>query len=426
MADCIARWQRGCCWLLAAIAALTIFTAAPATAEPVRLTLLLPALGVAQWQPLIAEFERLHPEIEIDPIEGPNATNLLEDLYTTSFLLGDSAYDLVFMDVVWVPKLAAAGWLLDLSDRLSPRERDAFMAGDLDGGRYQGKLYRLPILSAVGMLYYREDLLAAAGLEPPQTTVELLAASRTLQQQGQIDWGYVWQGKQYEGLSAMFVEILQGFNGFWVEPGTGTVGLDRPEAIAAVEFLRETIESGASPPGVVTYHEEDTRRLFQSGQVAFMRNYPYAWSLINAEDSPIAGRVGIKPMVAAPGIASAACQGGYGLGIAKSTRHPEAAWQAVRYFTSEAAQKYLVLEHSIMPSRRALFADPDLVAKYNFLPLLLEVTNSAVLRPPIAQYAPASDILQRYLSAAITGRRSPEAAMKAAARETRQLLQSSR
>ena len=260
----------------------------------------------------------------------------------------------------------------------------------------------------------------------PKNTVELMAASQTLLQQGEVDLGYIWQGKQYEGLSAMFVEILQGFGGFWVDPETNAVGLDAPEAIAAVQFLREAIESGASPEGVVTYQEEETRRLFQSGKAAFMRNWPYAWSLVNGSDSPVAGNVGIQPMVGAPGVGGASCQGGWGLGMAKSTRHPEAAWRVVEYFTSAAAQKYLVSEYSVVPARRALFDDPDLIAKYDFLPLLLQVIDSAVLRPQIAQYAPASDILQRYLSAAITGRRSPEAAMAAAARETRQLLGSDR
>jgi multiple sugar transport system substrate-binding protein len=45
------------------------------------------------------------------------------------------------------------------------------------------------------------------------------------------------------------------------------------------------------------------------------------------------------------------------------------------------------------------------------------------LRPPIAQYAQVSDILQRYLSAAFTNQLSPEQAMKSAARETRLVLE---
>lgn len=69
-----------------------------------------------------------------------------------------------------------------------------------------------------------------------------------------------------------------------------------------------------------------------------------------------------------------------------------------------------------------MFKDPDIIAKYPHFEQLLGAVQKSVLRPPIAQYAQASDILQRYLSAAFTGRMSPEDAMKSAATETRNLL----
>ncbi len=75
------------------------------------------------------------------------------------------------------------------------------------------------------------------------------------------------------------------------------MGLDRPEAIQAIEFLRSTISKGVSPAGVTTYIEEDTRRIFQSGEAAFLRSWPYVWPLANAEDSAIKGKVGIMPML---------------------------------------------------------------------------------------------------------------------------------
>ncbi|MGL4882118.1 MAG: ABC transporter substrate-binding protein, partial [Waterburya sp.] len=82
-----------------------------------------------------------------------------------------------------------------------------------------------------------------------------------------------------------------------------------------------------------------------------------------------------------------------------------------------------MIETGFVPSRTALFNDPAIVAKYNYYPKLLEVVRSSALRPPIAQYAQASDILQRYLSAVITNEMTPDKAMQAAARETRSLLE---
>lgn len=393
------------------------------TQQPVVLNLLMTAPDAQPWrQGIIKDFEIKNPGIRINIIEGPNATNLLEDLYTSAFILGDSPYDLVNMDVIWTPKFAAANWLLDLTDRITQQELTAFSRLDVEGRRYKGKLYAIPMRSDVGMLYYREDLLKEAGFNPPESFEDLVKISQSLQQKGKVNWGYVWQGKQYEGLSAMFVEILEGFGGYWVNPETLEVGLDQPETLAAIEFLKNTIQIGISPPGVTTYQEEETRRIFQNGNSAFLRNWPYVWPLANTESSPIDGKIAIKPMVYTKNGNSGACLGGWALGISKSTKHPEAAWKAISYFTSEEAQRKFVLEAGFVPSRRSLFLDPQIVAKYPHYPQLLKVVDQAVLRPPIAQYAQTSDILQRYLSAALTSRMTPEAAMKNAASETRQLL----
>ena len=380
------------------------------------------ALERSQWEPIVERFEEENPDIDLEIVEGPNATNLVEDLYTSAFLLGDSIYDIVYMDIVWTPKFAAAGWLEPLDDRVSDEELSAFLEGDIEGGRYDGKLYRMPFRSDAGMLYYRKDLLEENGFEPPETTEELIEISQTLQEQGDVEWGYVWQGRQYEGLAAVFVEVLEGHGGFWVNPETEEVGLDEPEAIAALEFLTDTIDQGISPTGVTTYQEEEARRFFQNGRTVFMRNWPYVWPLANEDDSAVQGKIAIKPMVHQAGFNSGACQGGWGLALVKDSPHKEEAWRVIEFMTSESVQKQFILDTAYVPSRRSLFNDPDIVAEYSHYPDLLEVQERSVLRPPIAQYAQASDILQRNLSSALTGRLSPQQAMEQAAAETRRLL----
>ena len=391
------------------------------TQQRIKITVMMQALEAAQWQPLEAKFEEKNPDIDLEIVTAPNNTNLVEDLYTSSFILGDSPYDLVYLDIVWVPKFAAAGWLRNLNEFASPEQLQDFLAGDLDGGRYQGGLYRMPFRSDGGMLYYRTDLLAENGYEPPNTFNELIKISQDLQAKGVAKWGYVWQGKQYEGLSAMFVEILEGFGAYWVNPETLEVGLDSENAIAAVEFLRNTVENKISPTGVTTYAEEETRRLFEAGETIFLRNWPYVAGL--AAKSDIAGKFSLKPMVHQAGYRSGACQGGWGLGITASSPHPKEAWRVIEFMTREDSQRKFVLETGYVPSRRSLFNDPAIVAKYPYYPQLLKVVENSTLRPPIAQYAQASDILQRYLSSALTNKMTSEQAMQAAAAETRSLLE---
>jgi multiple sugar transport system substrate-binding protein len=408
--------------LIASLAGVILFFGLPAlTQQPVTLTILTPAIDAAQWKPLIDDFEAQNRGIRLNVVRGPANTNRVEDLYTSAFLLGNSPYDLVYMDVIWVPKFAAAGWLMDLSNRMTEAELAEFLKGDLNGGRYKGKLYRIPLRSDAGMLYYRTDLLQQGGYQPPETFDQLLQVARSLQKQSGTAWGYLWQGRQYEGIAAMFVEILHGFGGFWVNPETLQVGLDRPAAVRAVEFLRQTIALGVSPPGVTTYSEEETRILFQNGKAVFLRSWPYVWGL--AGNSPIQGKFDSKPMVHIPGARSGSCLGGWGLGISQMTKHPKEAWRAIQFLTSESAQRKLTLDTGYAAARRSLYNDPQILAKYSYYSKLLEVVEKTVLRPPVAQYAQASDILQRYLSAALTGRMSAERAMNHAAAETRRLLE---
>jgi multiple sugar transport system substrate-binding protein len=395
--------------------------------QPVTLRLLMTAPDVPAWEnTLVRDFEDANPDIRLDIVEGPNSTNLIEDLYTSAFLLGNSPYDIINMDVIWTPKFAAAGWLEDLTDEFSEEELSVFSTADVEGGRYEGRLYRVPIRSDAGMIYYRTDLLNEAGLEPPETFGDILTLSKTLQEQGSVPWGYLWQGRQYEGAAAMFVEVLQGFGGFWVDPESLEVGLDQSEAIEAVNFLLSTIQEGVSPPGVTTYIEEDTRRIFQNGNSLFLRSWPYVWPLANQEDSAVQGRIGIMPLIGTPSHSGGSCLGGWGLGISKTTPHREEALRLIRFITQRDVQKRYILEAGYVPSIRDLFTDPEVVAQYDYYPQLLEVIESAVLRPPIAQYAQASDILQRYLSAALTQQMSAENAMQAAANETRRLLNAGR
>jgi trehalose/maltose transport system substrate-binding protein len=359
--------------------------------------------GTGAWHELLDTFERQHPDVRVQLVEGPPATDVREDMYSTSFLSGEAAYDIVYCDVISVPKFAAAGWLLDLTDRVSPADTVDYLDADLHAGMYKGRLYRIPAFTDSGILYYRKDLVA----QPPETFADLVRLSKQFQS-GERS-GFLWQGKQYEGLLAVYLEMLWGFGGDWIDAQTREVLLDRPEALHALEFLRNTIGT-ISPPAVTTYMEEDTRVLFQNGRSVFLRNWPYVWRLL--EQSPQrTARFGMAPVVHAPGHASAATLGGWGFAISRFTRNPDTAWQLVQFLTSPEQLSKIQARLGRIPARKALVPS-------SFAPML----EAARMRPPIPEYARASDILQRWLSAALTDRVTPESALSHAARETRSLL----
>ncbi len=393
--------------------------AATRSGAAVELTVMFAPDSTGVWRSLCAEFERQHPHIRVNLIEGPSATNAREDQYVTSFLSGQSPYDLVYADVHWIPKFAAGGWLEDITDRWPQREWERFIPGAVEGSKYKGRTYRVPFDIGAGMLYYRKDLLDAAGERPPETFDELVRIAKKLQRPNEL-WGFVWQGQQYEGLVCDYLEILKGFGGDWIDPTTNKVGLDEPAAIQAAAFLRDCIEKhGISPPGVTTYDEEQSRQLFHAGRAVFHRNWPYAWTKVQAVDSPMRGKVGITRMPRAPGGAHASTLGGYGFAITRASKHKDDAWLLVQFLTHLPQARQVSEKTGTLLAQKAFFederVDPAIRQMY-------PVFQSTVPRPMTPQYAQASDILQRHLSAALTGLATPSDAMAEAARETRMLL----
>ena len=173
------------------------------TQQPITIKTLIRADEAQQLKPLVTKFNQQHSDIKFQIVEAPSDSNQVEDLYTSSFLLGNSPYDLVYMDIVWTPKFAAAGWLKDVSDRLSDTEIQQYLEGDIAGGMYENKLYRIPFRSDAGMLYYRQDLLDKAGYAPPETFKELLEILRRFAKTRIDGLGQCMARQAVQGLAAM-------------------------------------------------------------------------------------------------------------------------------------------------------------------------------------------------------------------------------
>ncbi|MBI3289478.1 MAG: ABC transporter substrate-binding protein [Elusimicrobia bacterium] len=366
---------------------------------------------------IIERFEKENPGIVVEMVEGPSASDARENMYSTSFMAKEDTYDLVYMELPWLPKFAAQGWLRPLDDLFTPEARREYLAGDIAGSMYQGRIYRLPLQSDGGLLYYRKDLLAQKGIKPPRTWAELVAAAKATQTPDVA--GFIFQGKQYEGLVCAYLEMMWGFGGELIDE-SGKVRVDEKPAVAALTALSDAIHKDKiSPQAVLTYQEEETRNIFQEGKAVFMRNWPYAWNLMQDDKSPVKGKVGIIPMVAGPGGRSAATLGGWGYGITAFSKHPLEAWKFMEFFASAESQKTAYLQGGILPTRKSVFADKDILARSPQIKDLFQVLSVTHPRPPHPRWARVSDALQLHISAALAGQEQPGPALSAAAADIR-------
>jgi multiple sugar transport system substrate-binding protein len=384
-------------------------------------------LGPADPVPgLLRRFEAQHPGVRVQSEALTWSSDEQHQFYVIN-LEGDSPpFDVMMLDVVWVPEFARAGWILDLTPYVPPAERDAHFASAIAPAIQDGKLWALPWFMNVGLLYYRRDLLARYGFAPPQTyeaLAEQVARIRAGERDPKLD-GYLWQGKQYEGGMVNVLEALWA-NGTRLLDDAGRPFPQTERARESLAFLRGLIERGVSPSWVTAADEELTRRPFGDGRAIFLRNWPYALDLFELPDSRVRGKVGVAPLPRlAHGPVGAGSTGGAHLAVSARTRHAALAVELARFLTSEEAQRAMTTGAALRPSRPRLYEDPELVARDPSLPALLGLMEKGHPRPITPYYLMLSTTMQPEFSAVLVGRKSPERAIHDATVQVEHLLRS--
>ena len=364
----------------------------------------------------IARFAERHPDVHVELRVTPDAADQRHQLYVQWLNARSPAPDVLQLDVVWTAEFAAAGWLLPL-DRFTPDTGD-FFAPALDASRWRGTLYALPWFIDVGLLYWRTDL--ADG--PPQSLDALDRAARRSLESASTRFGLVWAGARYEGLITVFLEYLEAFGG-GILSADGRVIVDEAAAIEALtRMCRDVRVGGIVPPSALNWREEEVRLAFQNGNAAFMRNWPYAWTLLqDTRESRVAGRVGVAPM---PGMnRPTAALGGAQLAVNAHSAHPDLAFALISFLTAPEQMIERARLAAQLPARRSLYETSELADALPIpIPPIREAIEGAVPRPVTPVYSELSETLQVHLHRALTGQQSPEEALSQAANEIRRLL----
>lgn len=387
----------------ACLATTTILVAsqAPARAETISIScgavgleLQLCQDGVKRWS------ERSGHQVNV--ISTPNSATERLALYQQMLAAGSADIDVYQIDVIWTGTLA--NHMVDLTQHIAADELKKHFATIVENNTVEGKLVAMPWYTDAGLLYYRKDLLEAAGKQPPKTWEELSATAKELQDKARAEgndrmWGYVYQGKAYEGLTCNGLEWIHSHGGGTIVDDEGAITVNNEKAAAALTWARSTIGSIA-PEGVLNYSEEEARGVFQSGNAIFMRNWPYAWALSQAPDSPINGKVGVVPLPAGEGGEPAAALGGWQLAVSKYTEKGDIAIDLVKYLTSEEEQKRRAIDGAYNPTIEALYKDQEILAAVPFFGELYETFTHAVARPSRVTGAKYNQVSSEFFNAA--------------------------
>ena len=361
------------------------------------------------WDTVIHDFHQKNPGIRIKVQVGPHSSTEYHAIVAQRLKNRDASVDVFFMDVIWPPEFANAGWALNLTSRFPVQEQNKFLPGPITANTYHGRIYGVPCYIGAGLFYYRKDLLKKYNFKPPESWEEMLTQGQVIIQ-GEDNPGlhiYSAQFKQYEGLVCDMMEFIWSNGGGVVDHRTGKAILDEPAAVNAIAFVRDRIIGKAAPRGASNYEEPESLDLFIQGKAVFHRNWPYAWAVANdPKKSKVAGKIGVGSLPAFPGYSSASTLGGWQFGINRYSRHPEEAWRFIQFMTSHEIQKVLALKASLAPTRRSVYQDPEIQKKRAYLKAFLPAFEKARPRPLSPVYPMISQELQRFFSQAIVERES--------------------
>jgi trehalose/maltose transport system substrate-binding protein len=316
-------------------------------------------------------------------VSTPNETTERLALYQQILASGAGDIDVFQIDVIWPGILG--NHFIDLKSYTKGAEASHFKA-IIDNNTIGGKLLAMPWFTDAGVLYYRKDLLDKYGLKPPATWADLTAAAKKVQDGERAAgndkmWGFVFQGKAYEGLTCDALEWLDSHGGGAIVNDKGDITVNNPKAAAALTEAASWVGKIA-PEGVLNYAEEEARGVFQSGNAVFMRNWPYAWALGNGPDSPVKGKIAVMALPkGGDGGKATGTLGGWELSVSKYSKNQAAAADLVVYLTSRDEQKRRAIAGSYNPTIGDLYQDKEVLAAVPFFGDLYTTFTNAVARP---------------------------------------------
>jgi trehalose/maltose transport system substrate-binding protein len=306
--------------------------------------------------------------IDVNIVEHPASSTDSYSQLVRNFSAKSSALDVIMIDVVWPGDFAP--YLLDLKSYLTAAEIKQQAPGIIANDTVGGHLVAMPWFGDFGILYYRTDLLKKYGYSAPPKTWDELTAMATKIQAGERSsnksfYGFVFQGNAYEGLTCDALEWLasSGTPNFVVN---GKADINNPKAIAMLNMAKGWVGT-ISPRGVTTYQEGDAQVAFTSGNAAFERNWPYAYSLNAAKGSKVAGKFDVTTLPAEAGSSPVGTVGGWQVAVSKYSKNPGAAVAWVRYITSAAVEKFDAITNSNVPTIASVANDPQVRATNPYL-----------------------------------------------------------
>jgi len=364
--------------------------------------------------------------VKVDILSYPDLLTKI----TSDYIGHTKGYDLATTDIVWAGQLAESGYTVDLTDWIK-KDAAEIKVDDIYPvlmqalGNYKGKQVAFPFAGYANVLAYRKDLYDAAGIKPPETMEDLVAAAYKLTDPAKHQFGFVANGQKGPAVAQDWMQYNAQMGGSIVDKD-GKPVLNSDANVKSLTTYKDLFEK-AAPPGAADYDWGGREESFRSGLAANMQTWSIgAAGYDDPAQSKVVGKAGIMLAPPGKGLPRKYGVGGWGLAINNDIdqKQKEAAWLFIKWITSPAVHKEMNLKGAGSYLRISETHDPDLMAKFDFLPVIDQTfqNGDGDYRPRIPQYPQIQDILGTAVNAVLVGDVDPKQALDGAQSQAEKLF----
>lgn len=308
--------------------------------------------------------------------------------------------DMAYVDNPEVINYGEMGVFQDIKPLFDAWEDNQFMESITNSCIYNGKMYGVPYIGNNLALFYNEDMLAQAGITPPETWDDLAAAAQKLTA-GNV-YGMAYSAIKNAECTFQFMPFLWSAEGDWTE-------MDSENSIRAMTYYSDFVKNGSASKEVLNWSQADVCKQFASGNCAMMINGSWNVGTLRNDAPDLKWNVIPIPVDKV----NASCLGGEAICITKDA-DAEACFEFIKYLCGpEISSDYAKSITKFSPR-----SDVDNDAVWGDDPQMKVFADGMAYtfpRGPYPKWTEVDNVIIEACHSAITGQKTPEDACKDAA-----------
>ena len=405
-------------------AALTVFSFGGAMAEQVTLRFSDWHLTEDVWNKSLNEgmdiFQKQNPNIKV--VMEPISYGEKETKYTVESAAG-RAPDVFHVHAFSLPMFFGKGFAKDLTpfiEKEDPKFLDAWFPLAINLMKYNGKVHAMPGGYMTMVLFYNTEMFKDAGLDPnkpPKTWDEFLTYAKKLTRDtdgdGKVDqWGFGTVGAKSPGFSMRFGPFLWSSGANYLTPDMKRSALDTPAAKQAFAFFVELYtKHKVVPPGLTAMNPQEVRTQLAQKKVAMIMGSGWTPPIVNKINPALNAFEVLKCAPAPVKVKPATAIWLSSWVMSPNTKHPNEAWQLIKFITSKETELKWFVDNRVTSSRKDVSGVAPEILNDKFASVMASQLPFGKVEPQIPQWPAIMDTFTTSLQEAIVGMKSPDQAL---------------